>query len=32
MTRLYAVASRTARAGEGFRHIHRQYLDEVLRG
>lgn len=29
---LYAVAFRTARAWEGFRHIHRQYLDEVLRG
>ena len=29
---LYAVAIRTARAWEGFRHIHRQYLDEVLRG
>lgn len=29
---LYAVAIRTARVWEGFRHIHRQYLDEVLRG
>ena len=29
---LYAVAIRTARAWEGFRHIHRQYLDEILRG
>jgi uncharacterized protein len=29
---LYAVAIRTVRAWEGFRHIHRQYLDEVLRG
>jgi len=29
---LYAVAIRTARAWEGFRHIHRQYLNEVLRG
>ena len=29
---LYAVAIRTARAWEAFRHIHRQYLDEVLRG
>ncbi len=29
---LYAVAFRTARAWEGFRHIHRRYLDEVLRG
>jgi len=29
---LYAVAFRTARAWEGFRHIHRQYLDEVSRG
>lgn len=29
---LYAVAARTARAWEGFRHIHRQYLEEVARG
>ena len=29
---LYAIAIRTARAWEGFRHIHRQYLDEILRG
>ncbi len=29
---LYAVAFRTARAWEGFRHIHRRYLDEVSRG
>ncbi|OGL19552.1 MAG: hypothetical protein A3K12_17300 [Candidatus Rokubacteria bacterium RIFCSPLOWO2_12_FULL_71_19] len=29
---LYDVAFRTARAWEGFRHIHRQYLDEVSRG
>ncbi|HAM59069.1 MAG TPA: nucleotidyltransferase domain-containing protein [Candidatus Rokubacteria bacterium] len=29
---LYAVAFRTARAWDGFRHIHRQYLDEVSRG
>ena len=29
---LYAVAIRTPRSWEGFRHIHRQYLDEVLRG
>jgi UDP-N-acetylglucosamine 2-epimerase len=29
---LYAIAIRTARAREGFRHIHRQYLDEILRG
>ena len=29
---LYAVAIRTARRWEGFRHIHRQYLDEILRG
>ena len=29
---LYAVAFRTGRAWEGFRHIHRQYLDEVSRG
>ena len=29
---LYAVAVRTARAFEGFRHIHRGYLDAVARG
>jgi predicted nucleotidyltransferase len=29
---LDAVAIRTVRAWEGFRHIHRQYLDEILRG
>ncbi|MBI1728670.1 MAG: nucleotidyltransferase domain-containing protein [Candidatus Rokubacteria bacterium] len=29
---LYAVAIGTARAWEGVRHIHRQDLDEVLRG
>ncbi len=29
---LYAVACRTARAWEAFRHIHRRYLDEVARG
>ena len=29
---LYTLAIRTARAWEGFRHIHRLYLDEVLRG
>ena len=29
---LYGIAIRTARAWEGFRHIHRQYLDEILRG
>lgn len=29
---LYALAVRTARAWEGFRHIHRRYLDEVARG
>ena len=29
---LYAIAIRTARAWESFRHIHRQYLDEILRG
>lgn len=29
---LYALAVRTARRWEGFRHIHRQYLDEILRG
>ena len=28
---LYALAARTARAFEGFRHIHRQYLDHVAR-
>ncbi len=28
---LYALAIRTARAFEDFRHIHRQYLDEVSR-
>ena len=29
---LYRVAVRTAKAFEGFRHIHRAYLDEVARG
>ena len=29
---LYAVAVRTAKAFEGFRHIHRGYLDAVARG
>ena len=29
---LYAVAVRTARAFEGFRHIYRGYLDAVARG
>jgi len=29
---LYALAARTARAFEGFRHIHRQYLEQVARG
>jgi predicted nucleotidyltransferase len=29
---LYAVAIRTAKAFEGFRHIHRAYLDAVARG
>jgi predicted nucleotidyltransferase len=29
---LYAVAVRTVRAFEGFRHIHRGYLDAVARG
>jgi predicted nucleotidyltransferase len=28
---LYALAIRTARAFEGFRHIYRQYLDQVAR-
>jgi hypothetical protein len=28
---LYALAARTVRAWEGFRHIHRQYLDHVAR-
>ncbi|HEX9820283.1 MAG TPA: nucleotidyltransferase domain-containing protein [Methylomirabilota bacterium] len=28
---LYALAARTARAFEGFRHIHRQYLEQVAR-
>ena len=28
---LYDLAVRTARAFEGFRHIHRQYLDQVAR-
>ena len=28
---LYALAARTARAFEGFRHIYRQYLDQVAR-
>jgi uncharacterized protein len=29
---LYALASRTARSFEAFRHIHRQYLEQVARG
>jgi hypothetical protein len=29
---LYALAARTARAFEAFRHIQRLYLDEVARG
>jgi predicted nucleotidyltransferase len=29
---LYAVAARTARSYEHFRHIQRRYLDEVARG
>jgi predicted nucleotidyltransferase len=29
---LYALAVRTVRAWEDFRHIHRRYLDEVARG
>lgn len=29
---LYALATRTARAFEGFRHIHRHYLEQVARG
>lgn len=29
---LYEIAIRTVRAFEGFRHIHRAYLDEVARG
>jgi predicted nucleotidyltransferase len=29
---LYGVAVRTAKAFEGFRHIHRAYLDAVARG
>jgi predicted nucleotidyltransferase len=29
---LYALAARTARAYEHFRHIQRRYLDEVARG
>lgn len=29
---LYALAIRTAKAWEDFRHIHRQYLDAVARG
>jgi hypothetical protein len=29
---LYALAARTARAFEHFRHIQRRYLDEVARG
>ena len=29
---LYALAARTARAFEGFRHIHRRYLEQVARG
>jgi uncharacterized protein len=28
---LYALAARTARACEGFRHIYREYLDHVAR-
>ncbi|MBI4591297.1 MAG: nucleotidyltransferase domain-containing protein [Candidatus Rokubacteria bacterium] len=28
---LYALATRTARAFEGFRHIYRHYLDQVAR-
>jgi predicted nucleotidyltransferase len=28
---LYALAARTARAFEGFRHIYRHYLDQVAR-
>jgi predicted nucleotidyltransferase len=28
---LYALAARTARAFEGFRHIHRDYLERVAR-
>ena len=28
---LYALAARTARAFDGFRHIYRQYLDQVAR-
>ena len=30
--RLYAVAIRTVKAWEDFRHIHRMYLDAVARG
>jgi predicted nucleotidyltransferase len=29
---LYGVAIRAARAFEGFRHLHRAYLDEIARG
>jgi uncharacterized protein len=29
---LYALATRTARSFEGFRHIHRDYLEQVARG
>jgi predicted nucleotidyltransferase len=29
---LYALATRTARAFEGFRHVHRHYLEQVARG
>ena len=29
---LYALATRTARAFEAFRHIHRHYLEQVARG
>lgn len=29
---LYDVAIRAARAFEGFRHLHRAYLDEIARG
>jgi hypothetical protein len=31
-TALYALAARSARAFEHFRHIQRRYLDEVARG
>jgi predicted nucleotidyltransferase len=29
---LYALATRTARTFEDFRHVHRQYIDQVARG